>query len=175
MLGLLVSVAHLATMMAPLDLAALTNNADRILLGTVERVESHWTPAHDGIYTEVTLRARRVYKGAVSEGDAVVVRREGGSVDGIAMKVFGAPHFAVGEDAVVFVETRGKASWVVGMSQGKLPIQLEAGRPVVAPPDLSSVGFVNGAAAPRWQKLGLADFESKLLGILNSSRSPGAK
>jgi hypothetical protein len=170
MLGLLVWAALCPTMMAPLDLAALSDHADRILLGTVEKIESRWTTAHDAIYTEVTLRARRVYKGALRENDVVVVRREGGSVDGIAMKVFGAPHFSVGEDAVVFVETRGSSSWVVGMSQGKLPVRVEAGRQVVAPPDLSSVGFINGAPAPNWRKVALDDFERKLAGVLNSSR-----
>ena len=40
----------------------------------------------------------------------MVVRREGGSVGGIAMKVFGAPQFTPGEEVVVFIERRGGAA-----------------------------------------------------------------
>ena len=41
---------------------------------------------------DVTVRVQRSYKGGIKVGDTVVVRREGGTVDGIGMKVFGAAH-----------------------------------------------------------------------------------
>jgi len=51
-----------------------------------------------------------------------VVRREGGVVDGVGMRVYGAANFTVGEEVVVFMETRGNAAWTVGMTQGKLRV-----------------------------------------------------
>ena len=44
------------------------------------------------------MRVSRAYKGAVKAGERVVVRREGGSVDGIGMRVYGAASFTVGEE-----------------------------------------------------------------------------
>lgn len=136
------ATAH-ATTMLPLDVRALTERADRVLYATVESSQSHWTPDHDAIYTDVTLRAQRSYKGAVKVGETIVVRREGGSVDGIGMKVFGAAQFSVGEEVVLFVEKRGAASWVVGMAQGKLRVlTLADGTRQVAAPDLTGIALL---------------------------------
>jgi hypothetical protein len=135
--------------MVPLDLKALSQRAERVVYASVESSESHWTQNHDAIYTDVHLRVKRVYKGADREGDLVVVRREGGTVDGIGMRVFGAPVFTPGEEAVVFMETRGTASWVVGMAQGKLRVVTRAdGTKVAMPPEVRSIHFVNGQPAP---------------------------
>jgi hypothetical protein len=137
-----------ATTMVPLDLKRLTERADRVVLATVEASEAHWTGDHDAIYTDVTLRVTRVYKGAAQAGDAVVVRREGGTVDGIGMHVYGAATFTVGEEALVFVEKRGAASYVVGMAQGKLRVTtLADGKKQVAP-SLAEIHFVAATATP---------------------------
>lgn len=104
-----------------------------------------------------------MYKGALKPGDALVVRREGGAVGGIGMHVFGAASFTVGEEAVVFVEQRGAASYVVGMAQGKLRvITLPSGEKQVAAPELSGIAFVNGQPAPRMQPRALEELEQKL-------------
>jgi hypothetical protein len=136
--------AH-ATAMLPLDLPTLCTRADHIVLASVESTHARWTDAHDAIYTDVTLRVTRVYKGTLQPGGAMVVRREGGSVDGIAMRVFGAADFQPGEEAVVFLERRGAAHYVVGMAQGKLHVSLDAqGRKQVAA-DLSGIALVRPA------------------------------
>lgn len=152
-----------ATIMTPLDLGALTARADRVIDATVEKSESKWSSGHEVIYTEVTLRVQRVYKGALKPGDAVLVRREGGTVGGIGMHVFGAASFVVGEEAVVFVEQRGAASYVVGMAQGKLRVTtLPNGDKQVAAPELSGIAFVNGQPPPRIQARPLEELEQKL-------------
>jgi hypothetical protein len=74
-----------------------------------------------------------------------VVRREGGEVDGIGMKVIGAARFSVGEEALVFLERRGAALWTVGMAQGKLRVAVVDGRKV-AIRDLAGLAFVAPAA-----------------------------
>src|SRR6476660_6746444 len=87
-----------ATSMIPLDMKGLVARADRVVLATVMSEESHWTPNHDAIYTDSVVRVERVYKGKAPE--TLVVRREGGSVDGIGMRVHGAAQLAPGEEAL---------------------------------------------------------------------------
>src|SRR5689334_10363461 len=124
-----------ARTMLPLDLRALTARADGLLYGVAEWSVAKVKDDDVDIFREVTVRVQRSYKGAAKEGEAVVVRREGGTVGGVGMKVFGAASFQVGEEVVVFVEQRGAASYVVGMSQGKLRVatQADGSKLVMAP------------------------------------------
>lgn len=118
----LVASGARATVLVPLDTQSMTARADRVLLGTVASQVSRWTDDHQAIYTDVTIRVSRAYKGTVKPGETIVVRREGGVVGTVGMKVFGAAHFTVGEEVLVFVETRGGAAYTVGMTQGKLAV-----------------------------------------------------
>jgi len=170
LLSLSQTPAH-ATLMLALDLSQLADRADQVVLATVEKTEARWTDSHDSIFTEVTLRVSKVYKGAVQPGGVVVVRREGGSVNGIAMRVFGSPQFVAGEEAVVFAQRRGGSDWVVGMSQGKLRVVADAtGRRLVSPPDLSGVSFLKPETVPPQRTRALDEFEQDLAGVLSSSR-----
>jgi hypothetical protein len=118
----MVASAAYATVLVPLDTKAMTARADRVLLGTVESQTSRWTDDRQAIYTDVTVRVSRAYKGTVKPGETIVVRREGGVVGGVGMKVFGAAYFSVGEEVLLFVENRGGAAYTVGMTQGKLAV-----------------------------------------------------
>ena len=117
-----------ASVVLPLDLPSLVGRADRIVVGRVEGQEARWTSDHRAIYTDVTVRVGESWKGDSRPGDVVVVRREGGEVDGVGMKVIGAAVFAPGEEAVLFLERRGAALWTVGMAQGKLRVETVDGR-----------------------------------------------
>jgi hypothetical protein len=157
--------AH-ATMMVPLDLKALVGRADRVILGAVISQESHWTESHDAIYTDSVVRVERAYKGTLKPGATVVVRREGGSVDGIGMKVFGSAQLSPGEEVMLFLEQRAGAAWVVGMAQGKWRVAVENGQKVVHS-NLSGIGFVqSGATAlPLPRPLGDVEREIRALKI----------
>jgi hypothetical protein len=133
-----------ATVIAPLDLAALVDHADRVALVEVESSAAHWTSDHSAIYTDVTVRVLQPLKGVLRAGDHLVVRREGGELDGLGMLVSGAARFAVGEQAVVFLEKRGAATWTVGMAQGRLPVTTVAGRRV-AVRDVAGLSYTGGA------------------------------
>jgi hypothetical protein len=143
-----------ATVLLPLDTEALTARADRVVLGVVESQAAHWTSDHQAIYTDVVVRVTRSYKGAAPVGERVVVRREGGSLDGVGMRVFGAANFSVGEEVLLFVEKRGAASYTVGMTQGKLHVSVGADGQKQVAADLSAVDFIH----PRDGKI--ADAES---------------
>jgi hypothetical protein len=168
--SIVASVAH-ATVLVPLDTQALTQRADRVVLGTVESQVSRWSDDHQAIFTDVTIRVTKTYKGAPQPGQTVVVRREGGVVDGIGMRVFGAAHFAVGEEVLLFVETRGGAAYTVGMTQGKLHVALgpDGVRRVAA--NLADVAFTRPearvlAAQPRR----LDDVEREILSYVRSAK-----
>jgi hypothetical protein len=117
-----VAFAAHATVLVPLDTKALTARASSVVLGTVESQVARWTDDRQAIFTDVTIRVTRAYKGTVKPGERVVVRREGGVIDGVGMRVFGAASFSVGEEVVVFLEMRGGAPYTVGMTQGKLRV-----------------------------------------------------
>jgi hypothetical protein len=151
----------MATTMMPLDLKALVQRADRVALVTVLSSESHWTEGHDAIYTDAVVRVDRVYKGAVKSGETVMVRREGGSVDGVGMRVHGSPVLSPGEQAVVFLEARAGASWVVGMAQGKWHVATESGKKMVHA-DLSGIGFVQPGPTALAGPRALADVEKEI-------------
>ena len=163
--------------MIALDMKALVNRADRVLYGVVESSATHWTSDHDAIYTDVTVRVQRSYKGAVNPGETVVVRREGGNLDGVGMKVFGAAAFTVGEEVVVFMEKRGNASYVVGMAQGKLRVATAAdGTKLVMAPEISGIDLLQTKARPSlvMRTRALEDFEAELKTLVRASQ-PGAK
>ena len=136
-----------ATVLMPLDTAALTARADRVVLGTVETSQAHWSADHKSIYTDVTLRVGKVYKGDAAAGSTIVVRREGGSLDGVGMRVFGA------------------ASYTVGMTQGKLRVVVGSDGIKRVAADLSAVAFAGqagGVSQHGSQPRRLDDFEREV-------------
>jgi hypothetical protein len=169
---LLAAGAVRATVLVPLDTKAMAERADRIVYATVESQVARWSADHQAIYTDVTLRVVRVYKGALKPGDTVVVRREGGVVDGIGMRVFGAPAFSVGEEVVVFLETRGSAAYTVGMTQGKLRVTVGADGIRRVSANLGDVAFTRGdlAAKAAMQPRRLEDFEREIGALVRSAR-----
>ena len=63
-------------------------------------------PAPAGAATEYTMTVRRVLKGA-DPGSSIVVQEPGGpAANGLALKIWGAPRFKVGERALVFLAPR---------------------------------------------------------------------
>src|SRR5262245_60162757 len=82
-----------ATMVVPLDLDTLTDSAEHIAVARVESQEARWTRDHSAIYTEVTLRVITPLKGGVAVGETLTLRREGGVVGNVGMRVSGAAPF----------------------------------------------------------------------------------
>jgi hypothetical protein len=130
--SLLVPALASATMVVPLDLDALTDQAHHVVLARVESQRSRFTSDRRAIYTEVTLTVLQSVKGPAREGERIVVRREGGVVDGLGMRVSGAAVFTDGEEVLVFLEPRGEALWTVGMAQGKMHVHAVDGHRMVS-------------------------------------------
>jgi hypothetical protein len=125
--------------MQQLDLSELTYVADLIaeavvVANSVERVEGG-----EHLRTATALRLTHVIKGAAADGDTVDVLVLGGRLNGEETHLHSAPVFAPEERVLVFLEQRGGAWRVVGLSQGKITLieEFDTGRDVtvkVTPP-----------------------------------------
>jgi hypothetical protein len=144
-----------ATVIEALTLRELVLVADVIaqaeVVGAAARMDEL-----DRIVTDVTLRVDEPLWGArrwsdLGSGSEVVVTRLGGELDGLGLRVEGEPTFALGETVVLFAEERRGELHAVGMSQGVLPVRVDAsGVPMVLPggDGLSLVAPGHGGVRP---------------------------
>jgi len=119
--------AH-ASMIEALDLAALTDNAEEVMVARVVAQASHYDE-HGRIVTDVEMLVEQSEKGAAQTGKTVLVRRLGGVVNGIGMRIEGEPSFVSGERTLLFAQKLPKSAVLraVGMSQGVLRIAERSG------------------------------------------------
>jgi hypothetical protein len=105
----------------------LAKQAQLILAGGVQRVESRW---EDGIiYTYVSVTVHRMIKGPSdqpTQPQRVTIRHVGGEVENVGLRQSDTPHFLPGEEVLVFLEADVTALGansaiyrVVGGYQGK--------------------------------------------------------
>jgi hypothetical protein len=119
-LALALSRSAQATVLATLDLATLSQQADRVLLGTVERLDSHFVPgSQQYIVTDVTLRCERGLLG-VPAGSRFVVRHLGGVVGELGQRIHGEASYRLGEQLLLFASERQGSYFALGMAQGAL-------------------------------------------------------
>jgi hypothetical protein len=123
----LTATAARASVVVPLALDELVDASEHVALVRVEYQAARWSTDHSVIYTDVTLRVLSPMKGGAAAGSLLTVRREGGVVGNIGLRVHGAAGFTEGEEAVVFLERRGAALWTVGMAQGKMRVTTVGG------------------------------------------------
>lgn len=124
-LALLLPGPTSATSLVHLDTRALTLESPEIVVGEVEHVRSYWNDAHTRILTDVDLKVTRALKGG--ETARLTLTQLGGEVDGARYAVPGAPLFAVGEEALLFVwRDRAGRAQVNGLAQGKFDIRRDA-------------------------------------------------
>ncbi len=111
-----------------LDLAALTATAEVVVVGRVVAQASHYDE-HGRIVTDVEMLIEQTEKGTAQRGKTVLVRRLGGVVNGIGMRIDGEPSFVSGERTLLFAHKLAHSSVLraVGMSQGVLRIAQRGG------------------------------------------------
>lgn len=99
------------------DFRSLVKEADGIVEGTVEGIESHYDSLND-IYTFITLGNINVLQGNYT-GDELIIRQKGGEIEGDVLEIEGSPQFELGQHVVVFVKGNGKEIVpFVGWTQG---------------------------------------------------------
>lgn len=111
-----------ATLIQVLSFEKLTLVSDMVIDGTVLKSEAHWTPDHQGVYTDIDILVADPVVGAATAGRVVTVRQAGGELDGMAFTFVGMPVFKVGERVLLFLQEIQGLRIVVGLKQGKLPI-----------------------------------------------------
>lgn len=143
---LLLSSNASATVVRPLSLADLVSRSDRIAIVRVSSQKAEWTADRSAIYTKILVTVVQPVKGGMARGQRLTILREGGEVGEVGMLVEGAPRFADGEEALVFLEQRGQSTWTVGMAQGKLGVRSAGGKRWVAP-DLRDLRLASAQSA----------------------------
>jgi hypothetical protein len=120
-----------ATVLQPMDLTLLTQNAGAVAHGHVVELESVWIDNGRKIDTLVTLDVEDYLKGAAPR--QITFRIPGGQIGGYSSVVAGAPQVATGDDVVVFLDVQpgsshssAAATHLVGLSQGLLQVTADA-------------------------------------------------
>ena len=166
-----------ATSLTALDLPTLTQGADRVLLGTVERVDSHFLG--DGgsyIVTDVSIRCEKELLG-VPAGSRFVVRHLGGVVGELGQRVHGEASYRPGEQVLLFAKERGGAFFAMGMAQGAMHVFRDSAGVARVDIDLDQTELVapSGQTVPAAaQGRALDDVLSTVRSLL-ASRTQGAK
>lgn len=154
-----------ATSVAPMDLRALSTRAEAVVVARCTGV----TAAIDALThrpgTFATFAVDEVVKGSGIAGE-VTVAIPGGVVDGRALTIAGAPSFAAGRAAVLFLTAprADGARGVMGFDQGAYQVEeATGGRAVRA---ARTEAGADGGAAVGPAVVPLADFLAEVKGYL---------
>lgn len=123
-----------ATISQALSLGELVDQADHVVLATCVDARA----SRDGrrrIVTDFTLQVEESMKGGAQAGASLTMRRLGGAIGDIGMRIEGEPHLEVGRRYLVFLRTMsdGRTLRPVGMSQGVMPVEDDGGDLTVQP------------------------------------------
>ncbi|HWP85048.1 MAG TPA: hypothetical protein VNN17_07655 [Terriglobia bacterium] len=107
--------------LVPLFLDDLTAESQTVVYGKVVGSRVEWDAGHTLLYTVYTVAPAEYLKGHL--GALFELRQPGGELDDIGMKVAGAPHFSIGQEALLFVWTSPRGDHqVAGFEQGVVRI-----------------------------------------------------
>jgi len=146
----------------------LVERSDTIVAGEVLDMRSSWSTDRREIFTTVTLRPDRRFKGG---GQSLVrFRIPGGTVGDTRLTVTHSPVFAVGENTLVFLAGEsGRLPRVVAGEAGKRHIRTGAdGEQAILPGFAVSDGGAGGITGVGT----LDDLAAAMPGLLVAARSP---
>ena len=113
-----------ATTVQRFDLAALTANSERIVVGVCRQAQPQWVRGQ--IYTHYVFSISQAIKGpAISQ---LELHLPGGHLQGAVTRIVGMPIFVPGDEAVLFLTAANALghSWPVGLAQGRFAIKRSA-------------------------------------------------
>jgi hypothetical protein len=163
LLLLVIPIAY-ASVSLSLDLKQLSQDSSMIVRGTVKKTEGMWSGKR--IVTKITLSIDSALKGSPST--EVVFYTPGGVVDGVGMKVSGAPSFVEKEEVLVFLSLYKSNYSVLGLGQGKYSIRADGAGKKLAIPDTDNLSLVkklpDGSLAPAEapKAMPIIDLESEI-------------
>jgi hypothetical protein len=136
-----------ATQLQLMTAREMAERSERIVAGTVTRVESFWNEKHTKIYTRTTIAVDETYKG--TRGGTVDILQLGGVVGNVRVTVDGAIAWKKDEEVLLFLEPYVQGTYqVTGLSQGKFEIERdpETGERFVSREAIEGVEIVGLAA-----------------------------
>lgn len=141
--------------------------ARAIVRGRVTRIESRYGQDNRTIYTYITLRVRRVYKGEI-KSDEIVLRRLGGMVGDRGLLVPGAADFTLGEEVLLHLNTAEDGALEVAyLFMGKYGIERNSNGRLFVRRDIKGVKIIdNGNRGPITNEMELDQYQARLLTIL---------
>jgi hypothetical protein len=166
-----------ATVIVPAEFREIVAGAQLIVIGRVVDVRAEWEDGRRRINSYVTAEVASTLKGRA--GGEVTFVVPGGQMGRYRTIVVGAPIFAPGDEAVLFLNFRaGAPPYVFGLNQGVFRIRADArGQRMVVPPALLARGeapelIARGAAGRR--PLALDAFNAQVGAVLAEIASGGA-
>jgi hypothetical protein len=175
-----------ASIVRALNLPDLVQQADHIAVVDVVSLRSEWDAKHERIFSTVDLKVVERWKGPgqAAEGHLTVIQ-PGGTVGDLTMTVTGLTSFTPGERAVVFLRGTPDNGRLLGLSQGKRPMQFDASAHtwwikqaphrdltlIQAPTSSGPAGQTANKIIqpPRIQQTGLDDFRAEVRTLIGKS------
>lgn len=154
-----------ATTVIPLSFEQLVNESAAVVYGRVVEVRSQWTDDRRFIESVVSVEIIRGMKGSVNDTIAFTV--PGGQVGRYTNVIPGAPVFAPGDAAVIFLTARGpRLPVTTGFTQGVYRVRRDAlsGELLVVPPIIDAPGRIIRGDARR-KPASLAVFEASVKAV----------
>jgi hypothetical protein len=148
-----------ATTVQRLELDDLVEKSSAIVMGRVSAARTFWTGNGRLILTTYTLDVAETLKGRASR--RVELTTIGGTIGTVSLHVSGMPVFQQGETAIVFVETSGAFSTIVGLAQGKFSVTNGEVSNTTA-----GLSFPDGLPGARL-KMPVAEFKNRIKSLLN--------
>jgi hypothetical protein len=166
----LLPVALGATVLLPAEFREVVNGSDIIAYGRVIETRVEWSDDRKSVDTLVTFQVGTYLKGG--PGETLVFKVPGGTIGRFRNVLVGAPQFATGDEAVLFLNSRGREfPSVFGLNQGVFRVSIDGDtrRRMVTPPLLARGDtpevVVRGAASRR--SLPLETFGAQVQTVLN--------
>ena len=115
-----ISIPSRAATVERLNLDGLVKKSNRIVVGKVRNSRTYWSSNRKLILTNYTIDVQETIKGTAAR--TVELTTIGGTIGDLTLHVAGMPVFDKDESAVIFVESTGAYSTVVGLGQGKFTV-----------------------------------------------------
>jgi hypothetical protein len=136
---LVTTIAH-ATVLVPAEFNEIVGGSEIIAYARVVDVRPEWADGRRWIDSVVTADVVSYLKGG--SGDTLSFKVPGGRLGRYRSVVVGAPVFARGDEAVLFLKSHdGDLPGVFGLNQGVFRVRVDArtGQRMVVPPPVSAV------------------------------------
>lgn len=157
-----------ASSMVLQSLDELSTKSDAVVRVTTLSTHAEW---HQRVIVTIAhMRITDALLGSLVPGQEIDVATLGGTLDGLELRVPGAPHFATGEEDVLFLGTGTLADWqVTDLAQGKFEVvRDQAGRESLTRRDLEGEDLSFGGVAPA--RFTLTTLKQRVRGALRIER-----